>query len=71
MSNEKAFPDDREKQSPVVGDGDGADYRGESPPDGTSPDIIINELVNEGKGSFNPNWLFPLRFANWCLVRFV
>ena len=41
--------DDREKQELPVLDGDGAEADGTA-----SPDIIITELVAEGKDSFNP-----------------
>lgn len=43
------FTDDREKQDPVVGNGDG----GLDSDDSRSPDLIITELVAEGKTPFS------------------
>jgi hypothetical protein len=39
------FTDDREKQEPIISNGDG---RVDSD-DSHCPDLIINELINEGK----------------------
>jgi hypothetical protein len=58
------FADDREKQEPVLGDGD---VDGGLDSDDPRPDHIINELIAEGKTAFSS---ICEALANY-LVRFV
>jgi hypothetical protein len=52
------FTDDREKQDPVLGNGDG-DGDGAIDSDDSRPDLIITELVAEGNK--NPSLQFAKR----------